>query len=168
MAITKYTLNSESLIERLMRNVEMITESGCWIWMGADKGNGYGMVRYHYKVFLTHRVSYEFFRGPIPDGLELDHLCRVTFCCNPWHLEAVTHQVNCQRGTGGTNQEVLNLLSEISKARSKSITRCPQGHPYNAENTVIYSGFRNCRICRYANAARIRREHGIKERIFRH
>ena len=81
----------------------------------------------------AHRVSWELLVGPIPEGLELDHLCRNHGCVNPDHLEPVTHAVNVRRGRGGT-----------SWAQKK---HCPQGHPYDDANTYLYRGRRSCREC---------------------
>src|SRR5688572_27379346 len=85
--------------------------SGCWLWIGTHDSFGYG----HYviasgkrrgdgkrdsnTVVRAHRATYEALRGPIPRDLEIDHLCRVRSCCNPAHLEAVTHTVNMQRSS---------------------------------------------------------------------
>lgn len=73
-------------------------DTPCWIWQGADSGRGYR--RYHEGATTkpAHRAIYEKRNGPIPDGLHLDHLCRVPACVNPEHLEPVTGQVNTQRG----------------------------------------------------------------------
>ena len=74
---------------------------GCWLWTGARTANGYGTMsaggRYG-ATLLAHRLAYEWYRGAIPDGLQIDHLCRVRHCVNPWHLEAVTQEVNLKRG----------------------------------------------------------------------
>lgn len=84
-----------------------VQPDGCWLWTGAKTGNGYGMVRSSRskttplsRVFLTHRLSYEHYIGPIPEGTEIDHLCCVKACVNPDHLDAVPHQVNMQRQHG--------------------------------------------------------------------
>lgn len=88
------------LIDRVMRRVEMVTESGCWIFMGYLNHHGYGKVGAPGKygpVLRTHRVTYEHYRGPVPEGMQLDHLCRVRSCCNPWHLQPVTLRENIER-----------------------------------------------------------------------
>lgn len=73
---------------------------GCWLWLGAVNNDGYGDVRRNGRVEKAHRVAYELTRGAVPDGLELDHLCKTTRCVNPSHLEAVTHRENVLRGNG--------------------------------------------------------------------
>lgn len=83
--------------------------NGCWIFLGARTKAGYGMVgrgrRGEGNVYV-HRLMYEAFRGPIPDGLHLDHLCRVRECCNPDHLEAVTQAENNRRAREAQREAV--------------------------------------------------------------
>lgn len=114
-------------------------QSGCWLWQGELDTKGYGMVRkqvnHARSVKRAHRVIYEEFRGPIPEGLELDHLCRVPACVNPGHLEPVTHRVNVRRA----------LLR----------THCMRGHQFTPENSKpMPKGKRTCRTC--FNAAQLR------------
>jgi hypothetical protein len=106
----------------------VVTGQGCWEWPYAHTSAGYGIFRKDY----MHRHSYRLHFGPIPAGLELDHLCRNRGCFNPDHLEAVTHAENMRRGYWGAK------------------THCPQGHEYTAENTIINSvdGGRMCRECK--------------------
>ena len=73
--------------------------TGCWVWQGFLYA-GYGLVKIEGRSRRPHRVSYERRHGPIPEGMELDHLCRNRACINPEHLEAVTKEVNAQRGKG--------------------------------------------------------------------
>lgn len=83
----------------------------CWIWSGS-RVNGYGKICRGGKKHRLHRLVYELFAGPIPDGLELDHLCRRRACCNPAHLEPVTRLENVRRG------------------EKPARTICPKGHVY--------------------------------------
>lgn len=85
--------------ERFWRYVRVNEESGCWLWTGSSKGH-----RLKYPQFSTgqkesyaHRWSYQHFKGPIPEGLHVDHLCHQPLCVNPEHLETVTPTVNNQR-----------------------------------------------------------------------
>lgn len=105
----------------------VIDEHGCWIWQGGINNSGYGV----------HRAVYTLLAGEIPDGLQLDHLCRVRRCCNPEHLEPVTARVNVLRGDSFCADEAKR-------------THCPQGHPYDAENTYldVKNNQRQCHICR--------------------
>lgn len=88
----------KDLIERLDYRIQ--TGPGCWLWTGALTIDGYGSVYFspEKKGLMAHRVVYELLRGPIPDGLQIDHLCRNTRCVNPDHLEPVTQRVNVRRG----------------------------------------------------------------------
>ena len=89
---------------RILARID-VTEPGCWIWPGAKNRAGYGQVivapvhcgRDKRRVMETHRVLYEWFIGPIPPKLYLDHLCEVKSCCNPVHLEPVTPRENVRR-----------------------------------------------------------------------
>jgi hypothetical protein len=81
--------------ERMLAGYPDKPTDGCWEWTGNRTGDGYG--RLAGRQGLAHRLSYEYHLGPIPDGLEIDHLCRNRGCGNPAHMEAVTHRVNCQR-----------------------------------------------------------------------
>lgn len=109
----------------------------CWLWIGASS-NGYGVFSVGRKNFRAHRWAYESELGPVPDGLELDHLCRTTLCVNPAHLEAVTHWENMRRS-------ITPAAANITK------TTCPLGHPYDI---ITSQGHRGCRTCKRANARR--------------
>jgi|FLOH01.1.fsa_nt_gi hypothetical protein len=108
-------------------------ENGCWEWTAYQEPLGYGKFGLNGSVVFAHRYSYELHKGSIPDGMEIDHLCRNPACVNPAHLEAVTHAVNVRRGDAGK--------------RMRDRTHCPSGHPYDDENTRWYRGMRYCRSC---------------------
>lgn len=109
----------------------------CWYWTAGQNGKGYGRIRIRSHDVLAHRFAYELLVGPIPAGLELDHLCRVRCCVNTDHLEPVTNQVNVLRGNGKT----------AANARK---THCPQGHAYDVGNTYWWRGRRYCQVCQQA------------------
>lgn len=110
-------------------------EGDCWIWTGKRLPAGYGRMSYGGKWNLAHRMSYTHLVGPIPEGLDLDHLCRNRACVNPAHLEPVTRSVNLRRGVGGP---------AINAAK----THCIRGHEFTPENTAIAErGKRRCRKC---------------------
>jgi hypothetical protein len=100
-------------------------DTPCWIWTAhRPTGVGYISIRREGRFVLAHRVAYEQYKGAIPDGLVLDHLCRVPACVNPDHLEAVTQRENALRGVGITAQ----------LARQ---THCKRGHSLSGENLHI-------------------------------
>ena len=109
--------------------------SGCWLWIGAQQYSGYGIWSFRGRDRLSHRFVYEWLRGPIPKGLTLDHLCRVTSCVNPSHLEPVTMKVNILRGNGWAGRQARQ-------------TECKRGHPLSGENLYMVGTMRNCRSCR--------------------
>lgn len=105
-------------------------ENGCWIWQRGTSPSGYG--NWHSRgVHGAHRLSYVTFKGPIPSGYDIDHLCQVTTCVNPDHLEAVTPEENRRRQT-------------------QRRTHCVHGHEFTTENTRMYRGSRACRRCHAA------------------
>jgi len=112
----------------------VVEDSGCWVWMGRILESGYGQIGYKGKQIPAHRLAYLLFKGDIPEGMHIDHLCRNKACVNPDHLEAVTPSVNQQR---------------MGVHRRKSITHCKHGHEFTPENTIWKktNGTRQCRIC---------------------
>ena len=125
----------ESAFARFIVKVN-VTPDGCWLWTGARTKQGYANFtldarRGSYVFRVGHRVSYEHYVGPIPEGLQLDHLCRVRHCVNPEHVELVTAKENSQRG-----------------ARGRLVRICKHGHHYTPENTIVRkNGRRLCREC---------------------
>ena len=115
-----------------------ILDNGCWEWTAAKRG-GYGVFGLGTRsdgLIRAHRYAYAELVGPIPEGLQLDHLCRNRPCVNPEHLEPVTGRENTLRG-------------ESPQAQNARKTHCPRGHAYDLLNT--YSGGkggRQCDICR--------------------
>ena len=85
---------------RIWRNCIPNPETGCWEWQISKTPNGYASINIDGKNTMAHRVSYEAFVGPIPNGLTIDHLCRVRHCLNPEHMEPVTRGENSRRAGG--------------------------------------------------------------------
>ncbi len=124
-----------TLTERIERQVDRSASDGHWVWTGARSAAGYGVVSVEGRPRLVHRVLWMRAHGPIPEGTEIDHLCRVRECVNPDHLEPVTHKVNVLRG-------------ESPMAGYAKRTHCGKGHPYDEANTTYRkSGTRVCRTC---------------------
>lgn len=116
--------------------------SGCWLWLGA-RIKAYGDAGRRQGSRYAHRRSYVAARGPVADGLELDHRCRNTLCCNPAHLEPVTHRINVRRGAVMLTAGRHNLDK----------THCPHGHEYTPDNTYRDKRGRRCRSCARARSA---------------
>lgn len=120
--------------ERFIEKVADPDSRGCLLWTAAKSAGGYGAFKMNGRTYRAHRLAYEWLVGPIPDGLVLDHLCRVRHCVNPHHLEPVTNKVNALRGERSNRP------------------RCPQGHAYSEANTYLQksTGHRMCRACNLA------------------
>lgn len=155
-----------------------VSPSGCWEWTGATT-RGYGCTRMGGRDYYTHRLVWILLVGPIPEGYEIDHLCRNTRCANPSHLEPVTpaenrrremavrpRQLFCKNGhprvpenlTGARNCKTC--LREQQGAKRKpaaEVTECARGHAFTPANTYYRpNGTRTCRACRSARARRSR------------
>lgn len=121
----------------------------CWTYTAGKTTGGYGVVRVDRKPWYTHRLAYTVLIDEIPQGLQIDHLCRNRACCNPCHLEPVTCRVNMLRG-----------------ARAQR-TECDHGHPLSGPN-LIWNNYKNrpktrrCRTCFNASQRRSRERHGAK------
>jgi hypothetical protein len=133
-----------TLWERFWPKVDVgVSGQGCW-WYTGTPSQHYGAIRDECaQPVRAHRVAYELLVGPIPDGLEIDHLCRNTRCVNPDHLEAVTKSENQKRGTNGR-------LGAGVRAGATNM-RCKRGHEFTPENTYTRAnGYRHCRTCERA------------------
>jgi hypothetical protein len=121
-----------NVVERFWAKVD--TASDCWAWLGY-LSEGYGTFHVAGRPIPAHRFAYQLIVGPIPQGLQLDHLCRNRRCVNPAHLEPVTRRVNILRGESPT---ALNAAK----------THCDHGHELVGANVyVTYRGRRHCRAC---------------------
>jgi hypothetical protein len=117
----------------------------CWLWTGAKFPSGYGAFWLEGKTERAHVASWKILKGPVPEGMEIDHKCRRVDCVNPEHLEPVTHQENIDRTEKGARG---------SKNAAK--THCKNGHPYDDANTILAKNQfggpkRDCRICTNKN-----------------
>lgn len=112
----------------------VVSPSGCWIWVGAHSGTGYGTTQQDGRPVYIHRYVYDRLVAPIPDGLQIDHLCLLKTCCNPAHLEPVT-------------------IGENKRRWAATLTHCKNGHEWTEESTYYSAkGHRDCRPCRATRA----------------
>ncbi len=141
-----------TLLERFTDKYGVNEDTGCWEWIAHKMPAGYGRVWDGEKDTLAHRVAYELFVGPISAGLQIDHLCRVTSCVNPSHLEAVTCRENLLRG-------------DTTTARNAKKTHCIHGHEFTAANTYHHkhrsTTARSCRICTLAKNRRWKAQRAV-------
>lgn len=131
-------------IQRVIEKIGPTDTNGCWPWMGNRTNRGYGGARNeHGRGTTAYREVYEILIGPIPEGLELDHLCRNPACVNPEHLEPVTGAENKRRAAEANYSPV-----------------CPRGHVFDSVNTYVgKDGYRKCRACRRDKA---REKYGVQ------
>lgn len=127
-----------SLEDRFWSKVNRRGPDECWPWTAGRNDGGYGAFAIGNRMVRAHRVAYELLVGPIPDGLQIDHVrdrgCLFRHCVNPAHLQPVTHAVNVGRGDAGQHHAVK--------------TECVNGHEFTPENTIIRkNGCRDCRKC---------------------
>ncbi len=106
---------------RLIEGIEL-GDHGCWLWVRAKNHGGYGTITVGGKKLSAHRVAFETLMRPIPENMQIDHLCSVRHCINPEHMECVSGFVNTMRGKGFAAANALK-------------THCPHGHRYEAGNT---------------------------------
>lgn len=143
-------LSESELIGRSVRD----PETGCWQWQGSINDGGYGYFRKGprgaVQRFTAHRAIYELVVGPIPPGMDLDHLCRLRSCVNPEHLEPVTRQVNLLRGIGWAGLHAAQ-------------THCRHGHEFTPENTIHRARLPHGRECRMCDTLRKRAAYAARQ-----
>ena len=119
------------IIQRFVNKIDHDANTFCWNWTACKDKDGYGVFGFRGKNVRAHRFAYEYWNKQIPQGLQIDHLCRNRKCVNPTHLETVTLGENVRRSPSFNRQK----------------THCPYGHEYTSENTRIHHGTRECRTC---------------------
>ncbi len=135
-----------------MKNIltNIAKNKGCWDWLGEINKKGYGRLEYNGKRIKAHRYFYEYFVKPIPNGLEIDHLCRNKRCVNPKHLEAVTHRENIIRAW---------------RERIKDIPNCLYGHPYSGNNLYMIIEKKNGKTWRACKTCKLEANRRWRKRI---
>jgi hypothetical protein len=140
------------LVDRLKARIAL-QENGCWLWTGSmDSCGRYGRLSFGHKYRAAHRLSYELFKGQIPANAVLDHLCRVTRCVNPDHLEPVSQRENILRGIGPSAQHAAALL-------------CKNGHPFTEDNVYYRAKNKKWRKCRLCNREEVKRYREKKKAV---
>lgn len=132
---------NEFYLEKFTNSYSICINTGCWLWLKSLSGSGYGRFCINGIRLLAHRISYKHFKGEIPEGLIIDHLCKIPNCVNPDHLDAVTQKINVLRG------DSFALTNKLK-------THCSNGHEFTDENTRIWvksngAEKRKCRMCAY-------------------
>jgi hypothetical protein len=123
------------LLRRFVRKIDVFSDNDCLIWTGAHNYNGYGWFAVNSRQVRAHRFIYSLTNGPIPEGMDIDHLCRNRDCVNPYHMEVVTRKENLMRG---------NTHARFNKDKS----HCCRGHLLSGSNVRINRrGGRVCREC---------------------
>jgi hypothetical protein len=137
---------------RFWRKVSVGNSLQCWLWEGELSGKGYGRLMHEQKHVSAHRMAYELLVGPIPGGMQLDHLCKNPSCVNPSHLEPVTARENVLRSDGVA-------------AKNARKTHCKRGHEFTPQNTIRPKAnpqWRACRACQRIHDANSRRRRSAK------
>ncbi len=140
-----------TLLDRFDEKYQKGSSDECWQWLASTNEQGYGQIKADYglgnKKYYAHRVAFEKAKGPVPEGLVVDHICKNPGCVNSAHLRAVTKLENTMIGNG-------------FYAVNGRKTHCDRGHLFSPENTVIRSdgGKRRCRICKNFQEKRRRRQ----------
>ena len=129
--------------QRLLDRMTIDPVNGCWNWRGGLVSGGYGGLCVVGAYRKAHRLAYEAFVGPIPEGFTIDHLCRNRGCINPEHLEPVTPRVNILRGVGLAAKEAQQ-------------THCFRGHEFDLLNTGHPKNHKRSRYCKTCDRERSR------------
>lgn len=124
-----FPVTGRRTVERFWNKIDICGPNDCWLWTASTQSRGYGQFYLAGTVVLAHRLAYELVVGAVPDGQQVDHLCRVLRCCNPSHLESVTQQEN--------------ILRQYTYARTQP---CKRGHSAD-DRFYRADGRSECRLC---------------------
>src|ERR1700678_700784 len=141
-----------NVIERFMSKVKFL-DNGCWEFTSCLGKNGYTRFKLDDRLRLAHRVSYEMFKGIIPEGHQLHHTCEFKRCVNPEHLTPVLPRVH-----------LLELSPKAPAFINSRVTHCPKGHAYTDDNTYTTKG-RTCKTCKHELWLREAQRTGAKSRL---
>ena len=136
-----------TLLDRVMSKVAVGDDVNCWEWLGSKQPSGYGQITDwttgKQRTLYAHHVVYEEFHGPRTPGHHIHHTCGNPGCVSPFHLEELTVEDH----------------QKVSPDSHANKTHCPQGHPYDEENTYVKpsTGARECRTCARERMRRRRR-----------
>lgn len=141
----------------------------CWLWKGVLTDQGYARTTFKGRSTGAHRKAYELLIGPIPEGLTLDHLCRITHCCNPDHLEPVTQEENTARAKAFRNLGHTHTRYKAPKPPKLRLTQCRNGHELTEANTLVSKRAKGsvrvrCKTCQHDSQERYRRNAGLPVR----
>lgn len=123
-----------AMTDRFSVKYKVDAKTGCWVWTGSKQPSGYATLWNGARPEQGHRISYRMFCGDIPDGHEIDHVCRNRSCVNPDHLRAVSHRENMR-------------CSDTVMGRNAAKSHCKRGHLLSGDNLKIIRGSRQCREC---------------------
>lgn len=127
----------DKLEERLLRHIEKITESGCWLWAGCNSNHGYGQITIRPNRYLAHRLSYEIYKGPIPKNMHVLHKCDIKECCNPDHLFLGANQENIEDSSKKLRRGRVLDAETVKKIKNDSGTCAKLAEKYSVCATTI-------------------------------
>ena len=128
-------MTRKSPLDRFLIRIDVREDSDCIFWTGLMSRFGYGRFNVNRKDVPAHRFIYEHCEGPIPEGMYIDHICRVKNCVNPHHLRVVTPRQNSIENSNGTAFD------------NHAKTHCVHGHELSEENLYRYGTGRMCKTC---------------------
>jgi len=120
-------MTPDAIARRYVQKRTVTDDNGCWVWALRPRHDGYPQAKVNYRAIAAYRYSWLVYRGPIPEGLTIDHLCRNRMCVNPAHLEPVPIAENLRRA----------VPYRHPLAGRKNQTHCKQGHPLAGDNLVV-------------------------------